>query len=154
MRYLALSAILLLFATVGAVACTAPPNANALVQQLVLRINLERTRVGLPSFRVSPELTQAAQQHACENASQNRLSHFGTDGSTFGTRVFRKGYDFNFVTENLALGYASPGRVLDAWLHSSPHRQNIFERRTNELGVGIAIGRDGRTHWVMNGGLR
>jgi uncharacterized protein YkwD len=39
-------------------------------------------------------------------------------------------------------------------LHSSSHRQNLLEAKTTELGVGVALGRDGRLHWVMNGGLR
>lgn len=133
-------------------ACTKPTGAANLTRQLVVKINQERARAGLPPFRLSGLLSDVAQRHACENASQNRLSHRGTDGSSPGTRALRVGYDFRHVTENVALGHATPDGVLRAWLFSSSHRQNIFDPRTVDLGVAVALGRDGRLHWVMNGG--
>ena len=154
MRRLTFYVILALFTTMPAMACTVPHNAGELARNLIRQINNERARLHLPDFQVSPKLTNVAQIHACDNASHNRLSHIGTDGSSPGVRVLRRGYDFHFVTENVALGYETPKQVLKAWLYSSSHRQNIFEPRTEELGVAVALGRDGRMHWVMNGGLR
>lgn len=92
--------------------------------------------------------------HACDNATHNRLSHIGTDGSSPGKRVLSVGYDFDLITENVAIGYIESKQVLQAWLRSSTHRKNIFEPQTNDLGLAVALGRDGRLHWVMNGGLR
>lgn len=152
-----LAVAVLLFAAspaMATVSCTVPYNANELIRQLVQEINQERRRVNLQKFYMSPTLARGAQIHACDNASHNRLSHFGTDGSSPGNRVLRVGYDFALVTENVAIGYARAKHVLKAWLQSSTHRKNIFEPRTNELGVAVARGRDGRMHWVMNGGLR
>lgn len=142
------------FAVSAASACTLPPNAADLVQLLLVHINQERARHRVSGFRLDAALTRAAQWHACDNANHNRLSHFGTDGSRPSTRVIRAGYDFRLVTENVAIGYATPEQVLRAWLRSPTHRQNVLERRTNELGLGVAVGRDGRLHWVMNGGSR
>lgn len=137
-----------------AMSCNLPHNASALVNQLIQQINQERRRLNLQQFHKSPTLARGAQIHACDNARHNRLSHIGTDGSSPGKRVLRVGYDFDLITENVALGYAEAEQVLTAWLRSSKHRQNIFEPRTNELGVAVARGRDGRLHWVMNAGLR
>lgn len=142
------------FSAMPAIACTAPKNADELVQKLLHRINQERRRRALPQFQLSPSLVRGAQMHACDNANHNRLSHIGTDGSSPGKRALRVGYDFDLVTENVAIGYAKPKHVLEAWLHSSTHRKNIFEPRTDDLGLAVARGRDGRLHWVMNGGLR
>lgn len=154
MRRLALPVFLVLLSAMPASACTVPSNATELAHQLLHQINHERERFRLPDLRMSPGLSRAARMHACDNANHNRLSHIGTDGSSVGTRVTRVGYDFRLLTENVALGHKSPEQVLKAWLESSSHRQNILEGRTNELGVGVAVGRDGRLHWVMNGGLR
>ncbi|TGD41451.1 CAP domain-containing protein [Pseudotabrizicola sediminis] len=145
-------AFFVLIAAVPAAACTLPTGAADLTRQLVVNINQERARAGLRPFRLSGLLSDVAQRHACENASQNRLSHRGTDGSSPGTRALRVGYDFRHVTENVALGHATPDGVLRAWLFSSSHRQNIFDPRTVDLGVAVAVGQDGRLHWVMNGG--
>ncbi len=145
---------LLLLAGVPAQACTVPADAGRLAHQVVQRINEERERVSLSPLRKSPTLAHVAQRHACDNAAHNRLSHIGTDGSSPGDRVLRAGYAFAFVSENVAIGYLSPGRVVQAWLQSTGHRRNIFERRNDEIGVAVAVGRDGRRHWVMNGGKR
>lgn len=153
-RLVALSGMVVLFSAVPAMACTVPSNAGELAHRLLHEINQERARYKLPGFRMSPRLTRAARGHACDNANHNRLSHVGTDGSRVGARVIRAGYDFRFLTENVALGHRRPEQVLKAWLHSSSHRQNLLEAKTTELGVGVALGRDGRLHWVMNGGLR
>lgn len=154
MRSLALSIILLLFAVLPTMACTVPPNYIELARQIMLQINQERARFHLPEFRMSSQLTKVAQAHAFDDANHNRLSHIGTSGSSLGARALRNGYDFRFITENVALGYSTHEQVLRAWLQSSSHRKNILDGRTNELGVAVALGRDGRMHWVMNGGRR
>lgn len=153
-RCLVWSALFGLAAGEAAVACSLPAKADELTHGLALQINAERIRQGLPEFRSSEVLGEVAQRHACDNASQNRLSHIGSDGSSPGVRVMRLGYDFRQITENVAIGYATPDLVLRAWLASSSHRQNIIDARTTELGLAVAVGRDGRIHWVMNGGMR
>lgn len=153
-KALALSVVLGLFASMPAISCTVPYNESDLVYRLMQQINQERRRFQLPEFHFSPTLARGAQMHACDNANHNRLSHIGTDGSSPGERVLSAGYDFDLVTENVAVGFANAEQVLRAWLRSSTHRQNIFESRTNELGLAVARGRDGRMHWVMNGGMR
>lgn len=142
------------FPATPAISCTVPYNANELIRELAHHINQERRHVNLNRFYMSPTLAKGAQIHACDNANHNRLSHFGTDGSSPGTRVLRVGYDFAVVTENVAIGYGRAKQVIEAWLQSYTHRKNIFEPRTDELGVAVARGRDGRLHWVMNAGLR
>ena len=154
MRRFALSALISLSAALPAAACDAPANAAQLAHVLMLEINQERGRAGLPALRMSPQLTQAAQAHACDSARHNRMSHTGTDGSNFGQRIIRAGYNYRSATENVALGFPEPGQVLRAWMRSPGHRQNILARRPNELGLGVARGRDGRTHWVMKSGVR
>ncbi len=151
---LSLVLFFMLVTAASASACTMPTGAADLTQQLVVKINQERARAGVRPFLLSTLLSDVAQRHACENASQNRLSHRGTDGSSPGARALRAGYDFRWVTENVALGHATPDGVLRAWLLSSSHRQNIFDPRTVDLGVAVALGQDGRVHWVMNGGVR
>ena len=153
-KCLILSAAFALLTAMPVMACTSPPDAGALAQKLLHQINAERMRYGLQRFKMSSKLGQVARMHACDNARQNRLSHFGTDGSSPGARIFRAGYRFDIVTENVAIGYRTPAQVLKAWLHSSSHRKNILEPKTDELGLAVAMGRDGRRHWVMNGGRR
>jgi uncharacterized protein YkwD len=99
-------------------------------------------------------LDRVAQHHACDNARHNRMSHTGSDGSQFGERIRRAGYSYRRANENVALGYNSPATVVAAWMRSPGHRQNVLDRGTQETGLGVAAGRDGRLHWVMVSGRR
>lgn len=152
-RFILCATFFWLFAWSLAVACNIPTATKNLEQQLFIQINQERAKKGIYPFKLSPVLKSAARAHACENASHNRLSHSGLDGSTLGERVLRAGYDFQYVTENVAVGYDTPNAVLNAWLLSSSHRENIYDLRAVELGISVAIGQDGRMYWVMNGGI-
>ena len=154
MKEFFLAVALVLFATAPASACKVPANANELARALFQQINEKREARGLSPLHRSALLARAAQTQACDNAAQNRLSHIGTDGSFPGDRILKAGYDFDVVTENVAIGYTVPRHVLNAWLRSASHRRNILDTRTKELAVAVALGRDGRLHWVMNGGLR
>ncbi|WP_209426486.1 CAP domain-containing protein [Pararhodobacter sp. SW119] len=153
-RFLLSSLFLSLALSMPASACLQPPGGDALRHEALLWINQERGRVGLTAFRPSPVLDRAAQRHACDNAAHNRMSHTGSDGSWFGERIQRAGYSYRRATENVALGYRDARSVVAAWMRSPSHRQNVLDRGTHELGLGLARGRDGRLHWVMVSGRR
>ena len=153
-RNLVLSVLLMLFLPSKAVTCTVPQNAANLSHKLAQQINQTRMRHGLTVLTMSQELFLAAQQHACDNARHNRLSHTGTDGSNFGQRILRVNYSYRFAGENVALGYATPDATLQAWLQSAGHRRNVLSSHPDNLGLGVARGEDGRLHWVMLVGQR
>ena len=150
----AASLALCLALAVPATACTVPQDAEALRQETLLRINQERGRAGLVPLRPSLVLNRVAQEHACDNARHNRMSHTGSDGSLFGERIRRAGYSYRRANENVALGFRDTASVVTSWMRSRGHRQNVLDRGTEDLGLGIAQGADGRLHWVMVSGRR
>ena len=156
MRTLKFAAAFLLALTLAlpAAACVVPPGGDAMRQDALLRINQERSRAGLTALRPSPMLDQAAQRHACDNAAHNRMGHTGSDGSHFGERIRRAGYSYRRANENVAMGFNDAPSVVAAWMRSPGHRQNVLDRGTHEMGLGLARGRDGRLHWVMVSGRR
>jgi uncharacterized protein YkwD len=156
MRLVNFAAALLLAATLAlpAAACIVPQGSEAMRQEALHRINQERGRAGLTALRPSPALDQAAQRHACDNAAHNRMSHTGSDGSRLRDRIRRVGYSFRRANENVALGFNDAASVVAAWMHSPGHRQNVLDRGTQETGLGLARGNDGRLHWVMVSGRR
>jgi uncharacterized protein YkwD len=61
------------------------------------------------------------------------------------------------VGENIALGQLTVDEVMDSWMKSPEHRENILDRDYRDLGVGLALGesRAGfRTLWVQTFGRR
>jgi uncharacterized protein YkwD len=156
MRTMMLASMFLLAGALAlpAAACAVPPGGEAQRHEALLRINHERGRAGLSALTRSPVLDLAAQRHACDNAAHNRMSHTGSDGSQFGERIRRAGYGYRRANENVALGYRDAASVVAAWMRSPGHRQNVLDRATQDMGVGVARGRDGRLHWVMVSGWR
>jgi uncharacterized protein YkwD len=67
-----------------------------------------------------------------------RLSHTGSDGSSFVDRANRAGYRFRALAENVAAGYNTAQSVFDGWMNSSGHRANILGANYIHMGAACA----------------
>jgi uncharacterized protein YkwD len=119
--------------------CPEAPNPGpSLEQQVVDRVNLERTAVGCQPLTVDARLVQAASNHSSDMATNNYFSHTGSDGSTFGSRIVATGYNYRMAGENIAAGAATAEAVMEMWLNSPPHRANMLNCGYVHIGVGHA----------------
>ncbi len=128
--------------------CTPPAGAAKLAGAVIAQVNQQRKSRGLATLRPSGVLARAAQRHACDNAARSSYSHTGSDGSDLSTRLRRAGYKIRVATENTAIGFDEPGRLVNFWMNSPGHRANILNPNTTEIGVGLAAG--ARPAWVLN----
>jgi uncharacterized protein YkwD len=72
-------------------------------------------------------------------AAHDHFDHQGSDGSTPATRVERAGFgDHRIVGENIAAGAMSPAEVVQGWLASPPHCENIMDGRFTRVGIAYA----------------
>lgn len=142
--------LLLTLAPLQAAACAQPKEAAAMAIATLTAINAERSQRGMAPLAANRRLTSAATAHACDSAARNRMGHQGSDGSTLADRVQREGYNFRNIAENVALGYPGPAAVVQGWMGSTGHRKNILSRNARDAGIGLALGRDGALHWVLN----
>lgn len=112
----------------------------------VLRlVNVERARVGLPPMRLANDLQQAANIRAREIV--HVFSHTRPDGSDCFTVMRNRG---RTCGENIAAGQPSPEVVMDSWMNSQGHRENILNPAFRELGVGYSTADSGYGHyWVQ-----
>ena len=46
------------------------------------------------------------------------------------------GITYRTAGENIARGYATPKAVVDGWMNSKGHRENILNKTYTEIGVG------------------
>ncbi len=118
------------------------------------RVNAARKRAGLPPLTPDPRLDQAAERHAEDMLARSYFAHQAPDGTTVRERTRAAGYAWRAVGENIALGQMSVAEVMDSWLESREHRENILDRDFTQLGVGLTLGRDAktgeyRTLWVQ-----
>lgn len=108
------------------------PEAQAVVDL----INEERVSAGCDPLQVNSKLVAAAQGHSEDMALNDFFSHTGSNGSTVGQRLAAQGYSYSAVAENIAAGYTTAEAVVNGWMNSSDHRDNILNCNLEETGVG------------------
>lgn len=77
----------------------------------------------------------AAARHAIDMDTKNYFSHIGLDGKNIGDRIAATGYNWTYVSENIAWGYHSIPAVLEAWLKSPTHCRNLMNPKLTHMGV-------------------
>jgi uncharacterized protein YkwD len=110
-------------------------------------INERRADNGLRPVRVNDTLRQAAFQHSADMVNDGYFAHTAPGGSTFIDRIESVGYMRGarswLVGENLVWGsgeMSSPASMVEAWMNSPPHRENLLRARFREVGVSAVKG--------------
>jgi uncharacterized protein YkwD len=93
-----------------------------------------------PPVSWSDNLAMAAYLHSEDMVLNNFFSHTGADGSSPGQRISRQGYPWRTYGENIAVGYSTVSSVIQGWLGSAGHCQNLMDPDFTEIGAGYAIG--------------
>jgi uncharacterized protein YkwD len=124
----------------AAAAQASPQSVSDAVRCLV---NAERAAKGLPALRDAPALRRAATRHARDMVIRGFFEHVSPGGATVSDRAHRAGYSGLTLGEDIGWGtgeLATPAAIVDAWMHSPPHRAIILHRRFREIGVGVTPG--------------
>ena len=129
-------------------AASAPSEGNDLLQvarQVIVLVNQERGKQGLPALRENAQLMDSASVRSQELVT--KFAHERPNGEQGYQLAFRAG--FNTVGENIAYGYLSAEQVMEGWMNSPGHRANILNTGFSEIGVGCYRGSDGRLYWTQ-----
>lgn len=116
-----------------------------IVTELFQSINEERAKVGAPPLEYSPVLGSVAQSHSEEMAKHNFFGHNSLNGLTFVIRIRNAGYSFTSAAENLFAGngpYNDASYVINTWLRSTSHRENMLNPAYTEVGIGYGFNPD------------
>jgi uncharacterized protein YkwD len=108
-------------------------------------LNEERAAKGLPPLRYEARLELASQRHSEDMVRRRFFAHDTPDGVDPQARILATGYPAGnaYTGENLAWGErseSSPAEIMDAWMHSPGHRENILRPNFTEVGVGVVLG--------------
>lgn len=121
---------------------------NSIETEVLRLVNIERTKAGLKQFKMSSELSKVARIKSQDMADNKYFSHTSpTYGSAF-DMMDRWGINFNTAGENIAMGYSGAQSVVNGWMNSPAHRDNILNGRFNTLGVGY-VKQNGTTYWTQ-----
>ena len=103
-----------------------------------------------PPVTLSGTLAGVALGHASDMAEKNYFEHVDPAGQSPADRVRAVGYSEKLVGENIAFGPKSVDEVVQGWLDSPGHCENIMDPRFAEMGLGLAAGRAKRgLYWVQ-----
>ena len=128
----------------------APEGAIApavLMSEVVTKTNQRRAQYGCDPLAVDHDLTIASIRQSLYMARTGRFTHVWADGTTFVARSRDAGYE-QPAGENIAWGYQTADDVMDAWMHSESHRDNILDCRTQSIGTGVAYSDSGLPYYT------
>ena len=100
-------------------------------------INDYRATNGLKPLRLDPKLTVAAKMHSRDLAKTDRISHYGSDGSSPWDRVKRAGYTAKIAAENVGTGQVTIDEVLKGWKESPGHNKNLLLPDADHMGIAL-----------------
>lgn len=108
-------------------------------------------RAAAPPLRLNDQLNQAALSHAQDMLRYGYFQHAGHDGSSPAQRISAAGYSYRLVGENIASGPETAPEVVQGWLSSPAHCQNLMDARFADMGLAYAASRSGEPHiyWVQ-----
>ena len=116
-------------------------------------INQQRAASKLQPLVWSDDAAKIARIHSENMANFKFFSHEGLDGSMVNDRADQFGVSkWRAIGENIAYnrGYANPIEfVVERWMLSQGHRENILSERWKESGIGIAITADGTYYFTQ-----
>ena len=109
----------------------ASEDTSGYIDEVIRLVNEERTAAGKSALKKNDELCNNAQVRAGEISSY--FSHTRPDGKNCFTVIT---VPYGYAGENIAMGQRTPEEVMDCWMESSGHKQNILSSNYTSVGVG------------------
>ncbi|MEA1852722.1 CAP domain-containing protein [Cytobacillus sp. FSL W7-1323] len=114
----------------------ASSEVSAYEQQVLDLTNKERANAGLPALKLDVELSKVAREKSRDMQAKGYFDHNSpTYGSPF-DMMKQFGISYTSAGENIAQGQQTPEEVVQAWMNSQGHRENILNSSYTHLGVG------------------
>lgn len=109
-------------------------------QSIIDKHNEIRASFKLNPLTLNQKLENSALKKAKEMIELNCWSHDCPPDKTPWDYFNDEGFEYTYAGENLAQGYFSLEKLIDAWMVSQEHFKNIVKPEFREIGIGIAFG--------------
>jgi uncharacterized protein YkwD len=105
----------------------------AIQAAVVCLINVQRVGRHLPALTENRRLDRSAQGWTNTMIRTGAFWH----GANFSTRITAVGFEWSQAGENIATGFTTPRTVVNAWMGSTGHCQNILDPSYSDVGTGV-----------------
>jgi hypothetical protein len=109
-------------------------------EKIVEYTNQERAKLGLPLLKINQSLSQGAQLKAGDMFAFDYWAHESPSGREPWEFFREVDYDYRVAGENLARDFMNADDVVQAWMESPTHRDNIVNAKYKEIGVAVVNG--------------
>jgi|GEM_PF-581239 len=113
---------------------------NITINDLYSLSNQERTNNGLAPLSLNTALDNAALAKANDMMTDDYWAHIAPDGTTPWFFITNAGYSYSVAGENLAKGFNTSIGVVDGWMASQTHRDNVLNSSYKDVGYAIVNG--------------
>jgi uncharacterized protein YkwD len=107
---------------------------------VVAEMNVRRAAFALPPLHEDARLDGAADDRIDDMEDLDYWGHVSPDGREPFVWFRAHGYKYQFAGENLAAGFDTVEILVDAWMESKGHRENILSPVYLDCGVAIVDG--------------
>ncbi len=114
------------------------------VSELLNLTNAKRQEAGLSPVSLNEKLSQAAAMKASDMFAKNYWAHTSPEGKLPWDFIIGAGYKYSVAGENLAKNFSDSSGVVEAWMVSQSHRDNLMKPSYRDIGFAVVNG-------VLNG---
>lgn len=132
--------VLALLVLCASVAHAGETSNEITAENVVARMNAERAARGLAPLRVNATLSHAAEDRMRDMEDGGWWSHESPEGRSPFVWMSQRAYAYQYAGENLASGFETVGLLVESWMESRGHRENILSANYDECGVAIIEG--------------
>lgn len=112
--------------------------------------NAERVRVGVSPLALNSMLNIVAQKRMQDMFAREYFEHVSPQGQSASTVAEDVMYEYATIGENIAMGnFATDAVLVQAWMDSPGHRENILRSQYTEIGIAVGKGNyNGKDTWI------
>lgn len=110
------------------------------LEELLSLTNAKRQEAGLSLVSLNGQLSQAAAGKAADMFAKGYWAHTSPDGKLPWDFIVGAGYKYIVAGENLAKNFNDSRGVMDAWMASASHKENLLKPSYKDIGFAIVNG--------------
>lgn len=114
--------------------------SNITPESVIELTNQQRLEKGLPPLTLNSNLNQAAQLKAGDMFAFNYWAHNSPSGRSPWSFFKEAEYSYLYAGENLARDFMNSEAVVNAWMNSPTHRENVLNGNYQEIGLAVVDG--------------
>lgn len=116
-------------------------SSNISTEELLRHTNQKRAENDLQPLQLDTDLSIAAKLKAEDMFAKNYWAHNAPDGVTPWYFIKKSGYEYKYAGENLARGFTQSLDIVDAWMASTSHRENMLSKNYEDVGFALMEGK-------------